>query len=100
MEVGLKNSTQTSLRFDPELYARVERFAASQQRTIADVVRSACEQYLLGQKLLHDSDIRLRRVCEYGQLALDAIIQENHPEFREGILLELNSRMERFHGAR
>ncbi|MET3726049.1 MULTISPECIES: hypothetical protein [Sphingomonas] len=96
----MKNSTQTSLRFDPELYARVERFAASQSRSIADVVRSACEQYLLGQKLLHDSDLRLRRVCEYGQLALDAILQENHPEFRDPILLEVDKRMERFHGAR
>ena len=96
----MKPTTQRSIRFDVELYARLEAAAAAQGCSIAELVRTALERYFAAEKALRESDVRLRRVCEYAQMALDAIIQENHPEFREGILLEVNARMERYHGAR
>jgi len=80
--------------------AQVEAAARRQGCSTGEVIRRAVDHYLLGQKLITDSDARLRRVCEYGQLALDAILQENHPEFRDPILLEVDKRMERFHASR
>lgn len=96
----MKTSTQRSIRFDAELYARIEKAAAKQGCSIAELIRLALEQHFRTEQILRDSDVRLRRVCEYAQLALDTIIQEDLPERREGILLEVNNRMERFHGAR
>jgi hypothetical protein len=49
--------------------------------------------------LLTSSQRRQARVVEYAQIALDAIIQEQHPEYRERILAETDRRMERYHGA-
>ncbi|MBB5713173.1 hypothetical protein [Sphingomonas xinjiangensis] len=96
----MRSSTQRSIRFEQALYRRVEAYAASQNRSIADVVRAALEDYLAGRKVLQDSDLRLRRVCEYAQLALDHVIKEDHPEVRDMILAETSARMERYHGTR
>jgi len=96
----MKPTTQRSIRFDVELYARLEKAAAAEGCSIADLVRAALERHFATEQLLRSSDARLRRVCEYAQVALDTIIREDHPHLREPILLEVDKRMERFHGAR
>lgn len=97
MEIGSRRYT---LRFEPAHYAQVEQLAHKLGVSPADVVRRAVEQYLLGQKLIQDSQLRLLRVSEYTQIAVDAIIREDHPELRETLVIETDKRMERFHGAR
>ncbi|WP_082664493.1 MULTISPECIES: ribbon-helix-helix protein, CopG family [unclassified Sphingomonas] len=93
-------SKPSTTRLSADQVAQVDAVARRLGCSTGEVIRRAVDQYLIGQKLISDSELRLRRVCEYGQLALDAILQENHPEFRDPILLEVDKRMERFHGAR
>ena len=86
------------MRFDADQYGRVAALATSQSRSVADVVRTAINQYLLSQKLLTDSQLRLIRVGEYSQLALDTIISEQFPEARDLIIKSTETRMRRYHG--
>lgn len=78
----------------------LEAQAAEQGRSVADLLRAAIDQYLVGQKLIRDSQMRHHRISEYAQAALDTIILEQHPEFRDRIVAETDRRMERYHGAR
>lgn len=91
-------SHQRTMRFDTRQYGRIAELASSQGRSVADVVRAAIDQYLLGQSLLTDSQLRLIRVGEYSQLALDTIITEQFPDFRDRIITSTDNRMRRFHG--
>ena len=91
-------SHQRTMRFDTRQYGRIAELASSQGRSVADVVRAAIDQYLLGQSLLTDSQLRLIRVGEYSQLALDTIITEQFPDFRDRIISSTDNRMRRFHG--
>ena len=40
------------------------------------------------------------RVTEYTQIALDAIIRENHPKLHDHLIAQTDLRMEQYHGAR
>lgn len=91
--------TQRTIRFDPRQLQRLEAVAAQQGRTVPDILRLIITNYLDGQSALTASQRRQARVTEYAQIALDAIIQEQHPEYRERILAETDRRMERYHGA-
>ncbi|WP_084253400.1 ribbon-helix-helix protein, CopG family [Sphingomonas pituitosa] len=93
-------SKPSTTRLSADQVAQVEAIAQRLGCSTGEVIRRAVDQFLRGQKLISDSDARLRRVCEYAQLALDVMIQEDLPERRDGILLEVNNRMERYHGAR
>jgi hypothetical protein len=39
------------------------------------------------------------RISEFMQLALDVIISEQYPEFRERIIANADKRLEQYHGA-
>ncbi|MGN8001393.1 ribbon-helix-helix protein, CopG family [Sphingomonas sp. 22176] len=95
-----KPSLHYTVRLPRELHAQLEAEAKRQGCSNAELTREALERYLRSEQILRDSDERLRRICEYTQLALDVMIQEDLPERRDGILLEVNNRMERYHGAR
>lgn len=92
--------TQRTVRFDPLQFARMEELAEEQGRSIADVLRIAIAQYIAGNQVLTDSQLRHMRVTEYTQIALDAIIRENHPELRDHLIAQTDRRMEQYHGAR
>ena len=89
-----------TVRLTPGLRADVEREAAAKSCSPSEIIRRSIEQYLLGQKLIGESQLRHHRISEYSQIALDTIILEQHPEFRERIVAETDRRMERYHGAR
>jgi predicted transcriptional regulator len=89
-----------TVRFDPESLARLERVAVEQERSVADLIRLAIDRFLAGETRLSASELRHLRVAEYTQVALDAIIREEHPELRDTLVLETDRRMERYHGAR
>ena len=89
-----------TVRLTPGLRADVEREAANKSCSPSEIIRRSIEQYLLGQKLIGESQLRHHRISEYSQVALDTIILEQHPEFRDRIVAETDRRMERYHGAR
>lgn len=88
-----------TVRFDPEHYAQLEKLAADQGKPMAELVRAAIVHFLDGSTKLSASQFRHLRVSEYMQVALDAIIRENHPELRETLILEADRRMKLHHGA-
>lgn len=96
----MKSFRHCSVRIPRDLCDRLDAEAASQNCTPSDIIRRAIEHHFEGLKLLHDSGRRHLRVTEYMQVALDAIIRENHPELRDMLVLETDRRMERYHGAR
>lgn len=91
---------QRTVRFEAEQIARLDALAADQKRTFADLLRLVIAEYLEGNRQQSDSQLRLARVTEYAQAALDTIILEQHPEHREKIVAETARRMERYHAAR
>lgn len=91
---------QRTVRFEAEQIARLDALAADQKRTFADLLRLVIAEYLEGHRQQSDSQLRLARVTEYAQAALDTIILEQHPEHREKIVAETARRMERYHATR
>ncbi|WP_242121218.1 hypothetical protein [Sphingomonas lacusdianchii] len=96
----MKKTFQRTVRFDRDQAARLEAIAVNHNRTFADQLRIVLTEWLEGQNILNASQLRQARVAEYAQAALDTIILENHPEFRDRIVAETDRRMERYHGAR
>lgn len=92
-------STQRSVRFDKHDLDRLDAIAADQERSFADLVRFIVKRHLDGGVLNDASHLRLARVCEYTQAAVDTILREDHPDHRKLVLEETTRRMERYHGA-
>lgn len=90
---------QRTVRFDPQHYARLEELASEHSRSMADVLRLAIAHYIVGEQKRTESQLRHLRVTEYVQVALDAIIRENHPELRDQLIVETDHRVRRYHGA-
>ena len=90
---------QRTVRFDPQQYARLEELASKHSRSMADVMRIAIAHYLDGEQKRTESQLRHLRVTEYMQVALDAIIRENHPELRDKLIVETDHRVRLYHGA-
>ncbi|MEP9404409.1 hypothetical protein [Sphingomonas sp. VNH70] len=63
----------------------------------SDVVRLAVERYLGFSKDENESSWRHHQISEFSQVALDRIITQQYPQFREEILTETNRRMEKYH---
>ena len=89
-----------TVRLSPDLRSGIDREAAQRCCSPSEIIRRSIEQYLLGQKLIGDSQMRHHRISEYSQVALDTIILEQHPEFSDRIVAETDRRMKRYHGAR
>ena len=93
-------SRQITVRLHPDKLGLVEAEAKVLGCSHGEVIRRAVDHYLDRQKTLDESDIRLRRVCEFAHLALDVIIKEEHPDLRDTILTETDNRVRRYHAAR
>src|SRR3546814_16241564 len=61
--------------------------------------RTAVDAFLASAGLLTFSQRRIARISEFRQLALDIIIREQFPEYRDRILAETDRRLEQYHGA-
>jgi len=88
-----------TVRFEPEHLARLEKLAAEQGKSMAEIVRVAIVRFLDGEPKLSVSQFRHLRVTEYMQVAIDAIIRKDHPEMRETLVLETDRRMKLHHGS-
>ena len=91
-------SKHCSVRLDRQQHERLVALAVAQQCSPSDVIRSAVEAYL-GAAVLSVSNRRLARIGEFLQLALDVIISEQYPEFRDRIIAHTDKRLEQYHGA-
>lgn len=80
--------------------SQVARVANEKSCSPSEIIRRAIEQYFIGQRLLEKSEARHQRITEYSQVALDTIILEQHPEFRDRIVAETDRRMDKYHGPR
>lgn len=88
-----------NVRLTPTQWARLSALADDRQQTPAKLVRDAVDAYLGANDLLNASQRRLARISEFQQIALDIIIREQYPEYRDRIIAEADKRLERYHGA-
>ncbi|MBV2149944.1 ribbon-helix-helix protein, CopG family [Sphingobium sp. AS12] len=90
---------QTSLRLEPELTGRFDRIAAEEGITRAAAMRLALRTYAEAAEQIGSSQRRLAHIAEYMQMAIDVIIREQYPEYRDRLVEETPRRVERYHGA-
>ena len=92
-------SKHCTVRLDREQHERITALAAEQDCSPSGVIRTAVATYFGAASLMTVSHRRLARIAEFMQLALDVIISEQHPEFRERIVAHTDKRLEQYHGA-
>ena len=88
-----------TVRIERTKYERIVELAVERGCTPSDVIRAAIDRYLAGGELLSSSGRRIARISEYQHLALDIIIREQFPEYRDRLIAETDRRLEQFHGA-
>lgn len=88
-----------SLRVERDKFARIAEIADARQCTPSDILREAIDTFLGAASLLTSSHLRIARVSEFIQLALDVIISEQYPEYRDRIIANTDKRLEQYHGA-
>ncbi len=88
-----------TVRLNRTKYERVVELAVERGCTPSDIIRAAIDRYLAGSDLLSSSHRRMARIGEYQHLALDIIIREQFPEYRDRLIAETDRRLEQFHGA-
>jgi hypothetical protein len=88
-----------SVRLDRGKYDRLVALAAERGCTPSDLLRAAVDAFLGSGQLLSSSHRRIARISEFQQLALDIIIREQFPEYRDRIIAETDKRLEQYHGA-
>ena len=96
MARSLEQERQSIEEDERRLAERKQRLAERQREEAI----AAIDAYFAQADLLDASRRRLVRIGEFQQLALDVIIREQFPEFRERILAEVDKRVELHHGAR
>src|SRR3546814_20168114 len=84
-----------TVRLDRSKYDRLVAIAAERECTASDLIRHAVDAFLGAGQILAGSQRRLARINEFQHLALDIIIREQFPEYRDRILAETDKRLER-----
>lgn len=87
------------VRFEQGLFDRIEALADKRNCKPSDVIRAAVVAYLADTALDVTSHRRLARISEFLQLAVDVMISEQYPEYRERIIANTDKRLEQYHGA-
>ena len=90
-------SKRYTIRLDGTAFEQVEAIASHRGVSPADVIRTAIDAWLGTGKRLSASDRRMRRIMEFTQIAVDAIIRQNHPEMRDTLVRETDRRMALHH---
>lgn len=88
-----------SVRFDPQKYDRILAIARERDCKPSDVIRSAVDSYLSSNDLLSASHRRVARLIEFIQIAIDVMVREQYPEYRDRLVAEADKRLEQYHGA-
>lgn len=96
----MKSSTRhCSVRLDRAQYDRLVAIAAERGCRPSGLIRTAVQTFLASADLFTVSQRRMARIGEFQQLALDVIIREQFPEYRDRIIAETDRRLEQYHGA-
>ena len=118
------NFKHYNIRLERSQWDRLTEIAAQRKITPADLIRSALGSYLLldamarernvatdaliasaiesfvaSANLMTASQRRLARLNEFTHLALDVIIREQFPEYRDRLIATTDQRLEQYHGA-
>jgi hypothetical protein len=88
-----------TVRLDRSKYDRLVELASERGCTPSDLLRAAVDHFLSSGQLLTSSQRRIARIGEFQHLALDIIIREQFPEYRDRIIAETDKRLELYHGA-
>ncbi len=95
----MSTTRHCTVRLDRQQHDRILALAIEQNCNPSEVIRAAVDAYLGTATLLTSSHRRLARISEFMQLALDVIISEQYPEFRDRIIANTDKRLEQYHGA-
>ncbi len=95
----MSTTRHCTVRLDRQQHDRILALAIEQNCNPSEVIRAAVDAYLGTATLLMSSHRRLARISEFMQLALDVIISEQYPEFRDRIIANTDKRLEQYHGA-
>ncbi|AJR26848.1 MULTISPECIES: hypothetical protein [Sphingobium] len=88
-----------TVRLDRGKYDRLVALASERGCTPSDLLRAAVDGFLGSVDVLNTSNRRIARISEFQHLALDIIIREQFPEYRDRIIVETDKRLEQYHGA-
>lgn len=88
-----------SVRIDRGKYDRLVALASERDCTPSYLLRSAVDHILSTGEIVTSSQRRLARISEFQHLALDIIIREQFPEYRDRIIAETDKRVGIYHGA-
>ena len=95
----MSTTRHCTVRLNRQQHDRIRALATEQNCNPSEVIRAAVDAYLGTATLLTSSHRRLARISEFMQLALDVIISEQYPEFRDRIIANADKRLEQYHGA-
>ena len=95
----MSTTRHCTVRLNRQQHDRILALATEQNCDPSEVIRAAVDAYLGTATLLTSSHRRLARISEFMQLALDVIISEQYPEFRDRIIANADKRLEQYHGA-
>ena len=88
-----------NVRLERAQWDRLVALGAERDQTPAELIRSAVDAYLGTVAVLSSSHRRLARLSEFVQIAVDILIREQYPEYRDRIVAEADKRLEQYHGA-
>ena len=88
-----------TIRLEQDQWERLEQQSRSRGVPTADLIRTAVDLLLSGDSLKDMSRLRLARIGEFQHLALDVLIREQFPQYRDRIVAETDKRVELYHGA-
>lgn len=95
MTIKLRRYT---VRLEQDKWERLEQQARVQGVATADLIRAAIDLFLSGDAIQNSSRLRLARISEFQQLALDVILREQYPQYRDRVVAETDKRVELYHG--
>lgn len=95
----MSTTRHCTVRLNRQQHDRILALATEQNCNPSEVIRAAVDAYLGTATLLTSSHRRLARISEFMQLALDVIISEQYPEFRDRFIANADKRLEQYHGA-
>ena len=95
----MSTTRHCTVRLNRQQHDRILALATEQNCNPSEVIRAAVDAYLGTATLLTSSHRRLARISEFMQLALDVIISEQYPEFRDRVIANADTRLEQYHGA-
>ena len=88
-----------NVRFERAQWDRLVALGEERNQATAEIIRAAVDVYLGAASTTTQRQRRLARLSEFVQIAVDILIREQYPEYRDRIIAEADKRLEQYHGA-